>query len=99
MPTVSVRPESSISSTNLAQHKRATGKVLVAGLLAITMALPAAAQTAGTYAVTNLMSDGSVAATITDPGFINPWGVTNATFWINTQATGFDYVVSAANFP
>jgi uncharacterized protein (TIGR03118 family) len=65
----------------------------------MTMALPAAAQTAGTYTVTNLVSDGSVAATITDPNFINPWGVTNSTFWINTQATGFDYVVSAANFP
>jgi uncharacterized protein (TIGR03118 family) len=63
------------------------------------MALPAAAQTAGTYTVSNLVSDGSVPATLTDPNFINPWGVTNATFWINTQATGFDYVVSPANFP
>ena len=45
------------------------------------------------------MSDGSVPATIMDSNFINPWGITNATFWINTQATGFDYVVSPTNFP
>jgi uncharacterized protein (TIGR03118 family) len=99
MPTVSVRPESSTSTTNLTQRKRATRNILIAGLLATTMALPAAAQTAGTYTITNLVSDGSVAATITDPNFINPWGVTNSTFWINTQATGFDYVLSPTNFP
>jgi uncharacterized protein (TIGR03118 family) len=99
MPIVSVRPKSSTSRTNLTQHKQATRNILVAGFLAMTMALPAAAQTAGTYTITNLVSDGSVAATITDPNFINPWGVTNATFWINTQATGFDYVVSPTNFP
>src|SRR5258708_12075262 len=65
----------------------------------LTIAIPATAQTAGTYAVTNLISDGSVPATITDPNFINPWGITNATFWINAQATGFDYVISPTNFP
>ncbi|MCU1292436.1 MAG: hypothetical protein JWP08_1286 [Bryobacterales bacterium] len=65
----------------------------------LTIAIPAAAQTAGTYAVTNLVSDGSVPATITDANFINPWGITNSTFWINAQATGFDYVVSPTNFP
>src|SRR6266700_5220709 len=65
----------------------------------LAIAIPAAAQTAGTYAVTNLVSDGSVPATITDANFINPWGITNATFWINAQATGFDYVISPTNFP
>jgi uncharacterized protein (TIGR03118 family) len=65
----------------------------------LAIAIPAAAQTAGTYAVTNLVSDGSVPATIMDANFINPWGVTNATFWINTQGTGFDYVLSPTNFP
>ena len=66
-------------------------------LIATAIAIPAAAQTAGSYAVTNLISDGSVPANITDSHFINPWGVTNATFWINTQATGLNYVISAAN--
>src|SRR3981081_4790519 len=65
----------------------------------LTIAITATAQTAGTYTVTNLISDGSVPATITDANFINPWGVTNATFWINTQGTGLDYVLSPTNFP
>jgi uncharacterized protein (TIGR03118 family) len=65
----------------------------------LAIAIPAAAQTAGTYAVTNLVSDGSVPATIMDANFINPWGVTNGTFWINTQGTGLDYVLSPTNFP
>src|ERR1700760_2210812 len=98
MPSVSVRPESSTSPINPTPHKRAKHKFL-ACLITAAIALPASAQTAGTYVVTNLMSDGSVPATIMDPNFINPWGVTNATFWINTQGTGLDYVVSAANFP
>lgn len=82
---------------NSTQSKSRRRNLLAASLLAI--AVPAAAQTAGTYTVTNLVSDGSVPATITDPNFINPWGVTNATFWINAQATGFNYVVSPTNFP
>jgi uncharacterized protein (TIGR03118 family) len=65
----------------------------------LAIAIPAAAQTAGTYAVTNLVSDGSVPATIMDANFINPWGITNSTFWINTQGTGLDYVLSPTNFP
>src|ERR1700748_532498 len=98
MPSVSVRPESSTFPIKPTPHKWAKHKFL-ACLITAAIALPAVAQTAGTYVVSNLISDGSVPATITDPGFINPWGVTNATFWINTQATGFDYVVAATNFP
>jgi uncharacterized protein (TIGR03118 family) len=82
---------------NQTQSKSRRPNLLVASLLAF--AIPAAAQTAGTYSVTNLISDGSVPATIMDSNFINPWGITNATFWINAQATGFDYVVSPTNFP
>ena len=69
----------------------------LSGLLAGGMVLPAVAQTAGTYTVTNLVSDGSVPATTTDANFINPWGITNSTFWISTQGTGFSYVISPAN--
>jgi uncharacterized protein (TIGR03118 family) len=82
---------------NATQSKSSRRNLLAACLLAV--AIPATAQTAGTYSVTNLISDGSVPATITDANFINPWGITNATFWINTQGTGFDYVVSPTNFP
>ena len=87
----------STSPENPTQSKSRRRNLLAVSLLAI--AIPAAAQTAGTYTVSNLISDGSVPATITDANFINPWGVTNATFWINTQGTGLDYVVGATNFP
>jgi len=87
----------STSPKNPTQSKSRRRNLLALSLL--TIAIPAAAQTAGTYAVTNLVSDGSVPATITDANFINPWGITNATFWINAQATGFDYVISPTNFP
>jgi uncharacterized protein (TIGR03118 family) len=86
----------SISPTSPTQRK--SGRNLFA-LSLLTISLSTAAQTAGTYTVSNLISDGSVPATLTDPNFINPWGVTNATFWINTQGTGLDYVVSPTNFP
>ena len=72
---------------------------ILRAMCVLAVATTAVAQTAGTYTASNLISDGSVPATIMDPNFINPWGVTNATFWINTQGTGLDYVVSAANFP
>jgi hypothetical protein len=72
-------------------------KTLLALLLgASSVGAVAAAQTAGSYQVTNILSDGSVAATVTDPQFINPWGVSvGPAFWINTQATGLDYVATA----
>jgi hypothetical protein len=68
---------------------------LLIGAASLTAA--ASAQTAGSYQATNILSDGSVAATTTDPNFINPWGVSvGPAFWINTQATGLDYVATAA---
>ena len=61
---------------------------------AAALSLPAAAQTAGTYTVTNLVSDGSVPATVTDAKFINPWAMsTSGTWWVSTQGSGFNYVV------
>jgi len=98
MPAASVRYKPSTFPTNPTQRKPANRNLLAACFLATVIVLPASAQTAGTYAVTNLVSDGSVTAPIMDPNFINPWGVTNATFWINTQATGFNYVISPTNF-
>jgi uncharacterized protein (TIGR03118 family) len=92
-------PSESPTSTNPTQRRIGNRPLLAACLIAAAIALPAAAQTAGTYAVTNLVSDGSVPATITDANFINPWGITNATFWINAQATGLNYVISPTNFP
>ena len=53
----------------------------------------ALAQTAGTYQVTNILSDGYVPALATDPKFIDPWGVSiGQAFWINTNVTGLNFV-------
>jgi hypothetical protein len=80
----------------LSSIKTTTQKLLALCLGATAVCGFASAQTPGTYTATNLLSDGSVAATTTDPNFINPWGVSvGPAFWINTQATGFDYVVTA----
>lgn len=98
MISASVQSRFSTFTTNPLQ-RRTGRKILALCFFAAAVALPAAAQTAGTYTVTNLISDGSVPATITDANFINPWGITNAAFWINAQGTGLNYVVSAANFP
>ncbi|ADW69688.1 TIGR03118 family protein [Granulicella tundricola] len=71
----------------------------VATLSALSVAAPAMlhAQTAGAFKVTNLLSDGSVAATTMDPNFINPWGISvSPTWWISAQGTGFNYVTAAA---
>jgi uncharacterized protein (TIGR03118 family) len=49
------------------------------------------------YKVTNLVSDGSVAAAVTDSNFINPWAASiSPTWWISAQGTGFNYVISSA---
>ena len=96
MPIESIRSEFSTSPTNPPQRKTGSHKVFAACLLAMTIALPAAAQTAGTYAVTNIFSDGSVPAPNTDAHFINPWGITNSTLWVSAQATGLSYVIPVA---
>jgi hypothetical protein len=80
------------------QQIKASAKTIIAVLLgASSLGAAAIAQTAGTYQATNILSDGSVTATVTDPQFINPWGVSvGPAFWINTQATGLDYVTTAS---
>jgi uncharacterized protein (TIGR03118 family) len=66
-------------------------------LLAIASCGLARAQAGGVYQVTNIISDGSVPATTTDPGFIDPWGVSGTnTLWIDTNVTGFSYLSSIA---
>jgi uncharacterized protein (TIGR03118 family) len=66
-------------------------------LFAVSLSSFATAQTAGTYQVTNIISDGSVPATTMDANFINPWAITpTGTFWMNAQGTGYSYVVPTA---
>lgn len=69
----------------------------VAALLAMLVggAQTAAAQTAGIYAETNVISDGAVPATTISQNFVDPWGVAGGnTLWINTNVTGLSYVTS-----
>ena len=57
-------------------------------------------QTAGAYVVTNLVSDGSVAAAFTDPNFINPWAVSvSGTWWMSAEGTGYNYAVQSTPTP
>jgi uncharacterized protein (TIGR03118 family) len=69
-----------------------------AGLLAAVIASSGAAvaQTGGAFQVTNIISDGYVPATTTDPNFIDPWGVsgTGGELWIDTNVTGYSYLSS-----
>ena len=68
--------------------------LLVAAIASCSLAH---AQVAGVYQVTNIISDGSVPALTTDPGFIDPWGVSGTnTLWIDTNVTGFSYLTSIA---
>jgi uncharacterized protein (TIGR03118 family) len=62
--------------------------------LALTLATAAGmAQTAGSYSLSNIISDGYVPATVTDTNFIDPWGISGTTdFWIDTAVTGYSYV-------
>jgi uncharacterized protein (TIGR03118 family) len=69
-------------------------KLVLHSVAVLAAVLPAAAQS---YKVTNLLSDGSVAATNTDPNFKNPWAISSSgTFWISAANTGYNYVVPAA---
>src|SRR5580658_4172217 len=71
----------------------------VAALLAVLVggAKSAAAQTAGIYAETSVISDGAVPATTVSKNFVDPWGVAGGnTLWINTNVTGLSYVTSVA---
>ena len=69
---------------------------LATALFAVHPVCSAHAQVAGAYKVTNLISDGSVPATVMDSSFVNPWAMSvSGTWWISTANTGFNYVVSS----
>ncbi len=87
-------------STLLVSRSHARKTIQLAALaLSAAASLVAApnafAQTSGAYTVTNLVSDGSVPATVTDANFINPWAISaSGTWWIATAGTGYDYAIS-----
>jgi|GEM_PF-103744 len=75
-------------------------RVLVAGALPGIFSIGAVAQTSSTYVQTNIISDGgpgSVAAQVTDPTLINPWGVSvGPAIWIDKAGSGSVAVDTAA---
>lgn len=77
-------------------RSRSLATLLVKGAAALTLTLATSvgmAQTAGSYSLTNIISDGYVPATVTDPGFVDPWGISGPSdFWIDTAITGYSYV-------
>jgi uncharacterized protein (TIGR03118 family) len=74
--------------------------IFVVGALSSTLSIGAIAQTSSTYVQTNIISDGgpgSVAAQITDPTLINPWGVSvGPAIWIDKAGSGSVAVDTAA---
>ncbi|SFS12012.1 TIGR03118 family protein [Granulicella pectinivorans] len=67
-------------------------KIAVVLILSLSAA-SGIAQTAGSYSLTNIISDGYVPATTTDAGFVDPWGISLGNdFWIDTAVTGYSYV-------
>jgi len=94
-----------IESTNQVlksrQTTRANAGIFAAfALCAAILPLQTAAQTGGAYKVTNLISDGSVPATVTDATFINPWAISDSgTWWMSVQGSGQNFVVSSTATP
>ncbi|WP_254063961.1 TIGR03118 family protein [Granulicella sp. S190] len=87
-------PAQGSSSKGMKGRSKALLAVLLGGA---SLCASASAQTGNSYRVTNIISDGSVTATTTDPNLINPWGLSagGAAFWISGEKTGFE-IVSAA---
>jgi uncharacterized protein (TIGR03118 family) len=85
----------------LAHARVGTRKIAITIALIVTaLSTQAGAQVAGAYKVTNLLSDGSVAAAFTDPNFINPWAISaSGTWWISAEGKGYNYVVSSTPNP
>jgi hypothetical protein len=79
-----------------AATSRRLAAFLLKGAASLTLSLATAAgmaQTAGSYSLTNIISDGYVPATVIDANFIDPWGISGPTdFWIDTAVTGYSYV-------
>ena len=85
-----------ITHPTVPAKSRSLARFLLQGAAVLTLSiatLSGVAQTAGSYSLTNIISDGYVTATITDPGFIDPWGISGPSdFWIDTAVTGYSYV-------
>lgn len=73
--------------------KSTRGSVFAVAALMFAIGTHALAQSAGSYQVTPILSDGYATAPVVDSSFIDPWGFNNVgTFWINTNVSGYSYV-------
>lgn len=69
--------------------------------LLLALALPGSAL-AGSFAVTNLTSDGAVPAAHTDPNLKNPWGISfspTGPFWVSDNNTGLSTIYDGTGTP
>ncbi|RZU39146.1 TIGR03118 family protein [Edaphobacter modestus] len=74
------------------------GSLLLAAITAFSP-LVSTAQTSS-YTQTNIVSDGSVDASKTDPNLINPWGIAiGKAFWIDSPGSGLSLVDDAQGNP
>ena len=67
--------------------------------LATLAALAATPAMAGSFAQTNLVSDGAIAAAVTDPNLKNAWGISyspTGDFWVSDNATGLTTLYNGA---
>ena len=75
------------------RRKSTSWSVLLATAFAVATGGAAIAQTAGSYQVNPILSDGYATAPVVDASFIDPWGFNNVgTFWINANVSGLSYV-------
>lgn len=75
--------------------------VALASLMFMLHATPGLA---ASYAVTNLVSDGSVSAPVTDANLVNPWGIATSPtgpFWVSNNGSGTStlYNTTGAKIP
>ena len=92
-------PKNQISKSHQVTRSIA-GRFAAFTLFVAILSLQTAAQTGGAYKVTNLISDGSVPAAVTDPTFINPWAISDSgTWWMSSEGSGYNFVVSSTATP
>jgi uncharacterized protein (TIGR03118 family) len=84
-------------------HVHVNSAVLFVALVAAIATTPVMAHGNGVglnvYEVTNLVSDGSVPANVTDPNLVNPWGIVFNPFgpvWISDNGTGLSTLYDGA---
>ena len=94
-----IEPKNQICKSRKVTRSNACRFAAFALFVAI-LSLQTAAQTGGAYKVTNLISDGSVPAAVTDPTFINPWAISDSgTWWMSSEGSGYNFVVSSTATP